>query len=688
MRARVLAAGMAGALIAGGIALVPVAQALNPPTFGASVLLRCEAVTGSNCGQNVEPELKVDADGNAYVSAIAGVPGGVNLWKRAAGTTTFPYVGMPDAFPAGLTPATGVAPGGGDIAVAVAPERNSDGNYNVYLSSLWLGSTTVATSRDNGATFTDNYIGTVPNTVVDREWLAAEGAETLYQIYRDNNHIIWIQKSTDGGATFGVPAPVITDPMAALIATDPATAGSRYSNVWRDPVSGNLMIAVVNRADIVESLYAGHQSPVGDPTGLLPPAAAAHRIWLSTCTPDLTCTTHDVFTDPDPQTRIDADFPWVTTDAAGTVYVVWTTTKGVFVARSHDAGTTFGAPVRVDTPAAQWSTVFPAIVAGDAGRVGVAFLGTASDSLDDANAAWNVYYSLSLDGGDSYTQVQASDEPAHVGSICLRGLSCDLPAPAGQPGNRDLAEVVTITLDTDGMPIIAYPATRRQGQPIGSGQAVIVKQSAGDRLVASSAPVTAIEEITPPVIDFGTPAPTALHMDGSLPVGEVERVNAFASGTGGPVLTTAVAAGPIKLQHTSRNGNPGVAPNPLLAFFSYEAPIKLVDPAPTVDLWLVAPDGVLGPINFNVELFVDGAPQWGQSTPAGGWDAVDYPLTLGPTPTLVHLTLPPIDIEATKGITLQFGVDTPASTEQHLVELLYGDPSYASQFDLTAAFPS
>jgi hypothetical protein len=687
MRARLLAACAAGVVVAGGFALAPGAQAINTPSFGPSALLRCEVVTGSNCGQNVEAEVKVDGDGNAYASAIAGVPGGVNLWKRSSGETTFPFVGMPDALPAGVTPATGVAAGGGDIAVAVAPERNGNGKFNVYLSSLSLASTTVATSRDGGETFSDNYASTAPIAVVDRQWLAAEGPETLYQIYRDESHVVWIQKSTDGGATFGLPAPVVTDPMAALIATNPATSGSRFSNVWRDPVSGNLMIAVVNRADIAESFYAGHQPPVADPTGQLPPAAAAHRIWLNVCTPSLSCTTHDVYTEPDPQTRVDADFPWVTTDAAGRVYVSYTTTQGVFLAHSTDGGSTFGSPVRADTPSSQWRTVFPAIVAGDAGRVGVAFFGAATDSLDDATAAWNMYYAMSVDGGDSFTQVKASDEPAHVGSICLRGLDCDLPSPVGHPGNRDLAEVVTITLDTDGMPIIAYPATQRHSQATGTGVSVIVKQAAGERLVTSSAPVSAIDEIVPAEVTFGSLAPATLHLDGSVPVGEVERVNAFASGNQGPVLTTDAPAGPVKLQHTTRNGNPGVAPNPLLAFFSYRGALKLDDASPSADVWMVAPDGVAGPINVNVELFVDGVPRYGQSTPTGGWDPISFPVTLGPTPTLVHFALPAITATATEGVTLQFGVETAASSEQHLVELLYGDPGFDSSFGITAAFP-
>jgi hypothetical protein len=43
-----------------------------------------------------------------------------------------------------------------------------------------------------------------------------------------------------------------------------------------------------------------------------------------------------------------------------------------------------------------------------------------------------------------------------VGSICLRGLDCDTPAPAGNPGDRDLAEYSSMYHDPLGAVNILY----------------------------------------------------------------------------------------------------------------------------------------------------------------------------------------------------------------------------------------
>src|ERR1700759_5644310 len=74
--------------------------------------------------QDVEPEIKVDLSGNIYVTAIHGVPGGVDLWKSTDGGTTFVYLGEPDGAQdkcnvTGTLPCTAGA-GGGDDSIDVS----------------------------------------------------------------------------------------------------------------------------------------------------------------------------------------------------------------------------------------------------------------------------------------------------------------------------------------------------------------------------------------------------------------------------------------------------------------------------------------------------------------------------------------------------------------------------------------
>ncbi len=46
--------------------------------------------------QGGEPEIKVDVFGNIYLTAIQGVPGGVDLFKSIDKGTSFVYLGQPD----------------------------------------------------------------------------------------------------------------------------------------------------------------------------------------------------------------------------------------------------------------------------------------------------------------------------------------------------------------------------------------------------------------------------------------------------------------------------------------------------------------------------------------------------------------------------------------------------------------
>jgi hypothetical protein len=83
--------------------------------------------------QDVEPEIKVDIFGNIYVTAIHGVPGGIDLWKSTDQGNTFVYLGEPDGAQdkcnvMGMAPCVGGA-GGGDDSIDV-----SSGGY-LYVSS-------------------------------------------------------------------------------------------------------------------------------------------------------------------------------------------------------------------------------------------------------------------------------------------------------------------------------------------------------------------------------------------------------------------------------------------------------------------------------------------------------------------------------------------------------------------------
>ncbi len=461
------------------LTLLPARADVN--TFFAPVELLCRNIgAGGNCAQNTEPDVKVAPDGRAYVSAIIGVPGGTNFWRRAPGESIYRWAGMPE-YVARLTD-RGIAPGGGDTAVAIAPVRNEAGNHNVYVASLYAAGVTVATSKDNGTTWSINVIS-APITA-DRQWLVADGASTVWLAYQDfaRGGVPVVTRSDDAGFTFGAPINAY-DPEYKPVG---ALYRSRFGSLTLDPVSGNLYWPFAGPADLFEAAQgAVPQNPAG---------ITRHVVYMNVSKDGgLSWDTVTVRAEP-PTTRVDAVFPWMSVDAAGTLYVVWSDTKAVWLVHSKNQGTSWSLPRQVsDAPVA--STVLPAIIGGRADTVDIAFIGTDSTNLDDVESRWHVYFVQSTNAtatDASFTQVDASGGPIHVGSVCLRGLGCNLPAPAGSPGDRALAEIVTIALDADGMAIISSPYDYLNGRPKGSTQSVMLKQSGGVRAVDSDLPIIGI----------------------------------------------------------------------------------------------------------------------------------------------------------------------------------------------------
>jgi len=207
--------------------------------------------------QDVEPEIKVDIFGTIYVTAIHGVPGGVDLWKSTDQGATFTYLGEPDGAQdkcnvAGTAPCVGGA-GGGDDSLDL-----SSGGY-VYLASLYLGNTTVSASMDGGIG------GAVPGQawtvnpasagipVNDRQWIAAYGPQTVYMTFDQApvNTTIWFTKSTDAGKTWGAPTMLI--PLETL---------SRENNVAVDQYNGNIYttyfpVNAPNQLNLIRSTDGG-----------------------------------------------------------------------------------------------------------------------------------------------------------------------------------------------------------------------------------------------------------------------------------------------------------------------------------------------------------------------------------------------------------------------------------------------
>jgi hypothetical protein len=152
-------------------------------------------------------------------------------------------------------------------------------------------------------------------------------------------------------------------------------------------------------------------------------------------------------------------FTVVAVDRASNVYVVWnerhpaSQTTDVMFAVSKDRGATWTQPIKVNN--GPQTTVFPWIVAGDAGKIDIVYYGTSekgpSPETVPETSKWKVWMAQSLNALDRIPSFK--ENPAtgfmHQGSICTSGTGC-------AAGTRDLLDFFQVDVDAAGFANIAY----------------------------------------------------------------------------------------------------------------------------------------------------------------------------------------------------------------------------------------
>jgi len=156
-------------------------------------------------------------------------------------------------------------------------------------------------------------------------------------------------------------------------------------------------------------------------------------------------------------------FPWVAIDAAGNAYVTWDTGGVIYYSfsnirdKSNDPtqggrpGTSWSPKVRVSLPQIG-SAVFAEVTAGDAGRIGITYVGTSdwTGEPDDApeTATWHTYAAVIPDALAVHPTVNSgrvTHRVMHVGNVCTSGTTC---ATTGK--DRSLLDMIDISFDEDG----------------------------------------------------------------------------------------------------------------------------------------------------------------------------------------------------------------------------------------------
>ena len=424
-------------------------------------------LTGTN--EDSEPGIAVDGGGVFWTASdiepfAAHDPralkafSGSDVWKSTDSGRTWTWMAAP--FNTVQSSKTGL--GGEDSDIAVAPVKNSNGYYNIYVASLWIASTNLAISQDGGVTWTVIPINGEP--VQDRPWLAADGACIVYLSY----HAM-------------VPYDTMVDKFDTCNAQDQAI-GSAVDPTETALFAGNILPGETNRfgKQVVDNSAASpyhHRIYVPmegctDATiaGLLPEVGTSCQT-----APEIFVGYSDDGTtykdSPVAAVNTDKLFIWpdtIATDSAGNVYIAWFDDQNSYLSVSRDGGSSWSKPIQIDAAPAL-SSVYPTVAASSPGRVDVAFYGSTSPGDADSagamgapnqygSSAWQLFWTTSTDYGKTWTQSTVTP-PIHTGVLCYEGGGC------GQyPGDRNLLDDFGMAISpTTGMAVIAFSNDQPNG---------------------------------------------------------------------------------------------------------------------------------------------------------------------------------------------------------------------------------
>jgi len=411
--------------------------------------------SGSNCWNfNAEPNIATAPDGTIYIvsentafnhpseckdpvggtlASLLYICGGTGAWKSTDHGEHFTTLTSPNVNFEGGTPVT---LWGGDTHVAVAPAKNLNGQYNVYVVSLEAAGSGLigigeSTSQDGGATWSGPTSVPFPLVnpaaapgVQDRPWVAAYGASTVCVESHTGATIPGVFCSTNAGLTFPQSAAAFDAAHSWL------TAETSIPGVLRiDPNNGYMYLPFSGVANVVE---AAQDSDCG--SSPLPPCPIGfHAMYVAVSTDGgLTFSDYPVYVNPSTTVNYGEQFTNLSVDSSGNLYEVFSDGVSLFYSYSTTHGQTWSQPYQVNQAPSAWA-VMPWSTAGDAGKLDIVWYGTNGcgagvTDVDNCNAAatWQVFFAQNLNVFSNPSQFvqQAVTGTIHLGQVCLNGSGC------------------------------------------------------------------------------------------------------------------------------------------------------------------------------------------------------------------------------------------------------------------------
>lgn len=225
--------------------------------------------------------------------------------------------------------------------------------------------------------------------------------------------------------------------------------------------------------------------------------------------------------------------PSVAVDASSRVYFGYADgdTKAV-VTTSTDHGDNWSQPLDVGASFGIQNVAYPAFIAGDAGRAAMAFFGTPTAgglTGNDFRGVWHLYIATTLDGGATWSTVDATPNDAIQRGCIWQG--------GGANVCRNLLDFFDVTIDHEGRILVGYDdgcagaeCAQAPQSAVGNSYtalAAIARQSGGPRLLAAFDGAAGTGLNVP-----GTPSVTALRNGPLVKVAWSEADNGGSAITG------------------------------------------------------------------------------------------------------------------------------------------------------------
>jgi hypothetical protein len=441
---RIVLAGLGAAVT---LVFALAAAAAAPTKTGGFANYSLAETTGTTCPGNsacsniaAEPAIRADGDGRFFGSSENGLGGGTVAFRSTDNGLHYTTLVSPDGV--SQTNDTGFAPGGGDTDLAVAPDKNAAGSYNVYVASLSLANIDVSTSTDAGATWRLSPV-TTPETIDDREWIAADTNNKVCISYHDAPQGITVGCSTDAGLTFTQFASAIDASHAFQISEN------SIGNLAIDPSSHVIY-------QTYSAITTAAETTCAPQLGVSAGTCNYHGVYMAVSTDGgASFTDYPVYINPDATVGYGHQFVNVSVDRAGNVYSVYTDDHHVYYSFSTDHGRTWSGPFLITTTSG--TQIFPWSTAGDAGKLDVVYYqtpyydGVNTPDNYPASAAWTVGFAQNLKAltpGSAWSR-QTASPTNHFGGVCESGVTCT--------GNRDLFDDFGVAASpTTGLASIIY----------------------------------------------------------------------------------------------------------------------------------------------------------------------------------------------------------------------------------------